>query len=75
MYQFLLGITAFTNSQSRKEIISFSMPIVDIEVKLFIRKFGGYNLTAYFDPFRCQLWASVGIFCLLSAFIMYIVAK
>ena len=51
------------------------MPIVDIEVKLFIRKFGGYNLSAYFDPFTGQLWASVGIFCLLSAFIMYIVAK
>ena len=76
LYQYFflrIGVSPFTVSFARSQVVSFSHPILQADHRLFIKNpIGNFNFQAYNEPLEDLAWVFVGLFCLLTPPFLYL---
>ena len=66
-------MTDFTITKARSEVVTFAHPIGQFYWSLFIQNpSGAFNYMAYIKPLSYKTWLCVGLFCILTPFILFL---
>ena len=73
MFFLRIGVSPFTVTLARSQVVSFSQPILQADHRLFIKNpIGNFNFQAYNEPLEDLAWVFVGLFCLLTPPFLYL---
>ena len=68
-----IGVSPFTVTLARSQVVSFSQPILQADHRLFIKNpIGNFNFQAYNEPLQNLAWVFVGLFCLFTPPFLYL---
>ena len=68
-----IGVSPFTVTLARSQVVSFSQPILQADHRLFIKNpLGNFNFQAYNEPLEDLAWVFVGLFCLFTPPFLYL---
>ena len=71
-----IGVTDFTITKERNEVISFTVPITDIYHSLFIKNpSDAFNYMAYIEPMHWLAWVSLLVLLATVPPILFLTAK
>ena len=70
------GVTDFTVTEARSEVITFSEALIEYYHSVFIKRPNeGLHITAYTDPLRMYSWSMISVFCLVSPVFLFLTVR
>ena len=69
----LTAVADFTVTKARGEVVTFAYPLGQTYYSLYIQNPSGtFNYRAFFEPMNNRCWFCIGLFCMLTPFILYL---
>ena len=70
------AVQAFTVTNERSKVITFSQPIDSLYHSLFIKNpEGSLNLKAYVDPLTEYAWMAIGMFAIVGSLSLFLITQ